>query len=255
MRNLLVNGRRLEYELNDPVVSGAPLVVFLHEGLGCLEAWRDFPARVAAATGCSTLVYSRWGYGRSEARPGAWPVSFMHEEAASSLPDLLGHLGIDHAILFGHSDGASIALLFASQFPDAAQAVVSVAAHVMVERETVESISAARTRYAEGPLREGLARYHGPNTDTMVEGWSGVWLDPAFRDWDIRPSLGRVRCPVLAIQGSADQYGTPAQLGAIREGVIGPTVTSLLDGCGHAPHRDAPEAVISAVSTLVARLE
>ncbi|MEW5984171.1 MAG: alpha/beta hydrolase [Acidobacteriota bacterium] len=255
MRDLLVNRRRLEYELHDPVVAGAPLVVFLHEGLGCLEAWRDFPARVAAATGCGTLVYSRWGHGGSEARPGAWPVSFMHDEAQSSLPDLLGHLGIERPVLFGHSDGASIALLHAAQYPDAVRAVISVAAHVMVEAETVESIRAARARFEEGSLRQGLERYHGPNTATMFDGWSGVWLHPAFRGWDIRPELGRVRCPVLAIQGSADHYGTPVQLDAIRDGVAGPVVTSLLRGCGHSPHRDAPDAVIKAVSTLVARLE
>lgn len=254
MRNILVNGRRLDYELHEPVVAGAPLVVFLHEGLGCLESWRDVPARVAAATGCATLVYSRWGYGRSEARPGAWPATYLHDEALSSLPDLLGRLGIEHPLLLGHSDGASIALLYAAQYPDAVQAVVSIAAHVMVEQETVDGLLGVRERFSQGTLRDRLVSYHGANTDTMFDGWSGVWLEPEFRAWDIRPGLERIRCPVLAIQGSADQFGTPAQLQAIRDRVPGPVVTSLLTGCGHSPHRDAPEAVISAVSTFVARL-
>lgn len=254
MRNILVNGRRLEYELNEPVVRGAPLVVFLHEGLGCVDGWRDFPARVAAATGSGTLIYSRWGYGRSEARPGPWPVSFMHDEASASLPDLLGRLGVEHAVFIGHSDGGSIALLFAAQFPDIAQAIVTMAAHVVVEPETVRGIEDARARFAQGPLRAGLERYHGSNTTSMFEGWSGVWLDPAFRHWDIRGELRQIRCPLLAIQGTADQYGTPAQLDAIREHAGGPAAVSLLSGCGHLPHRDDPEAVITAVSTLVARL-
>jgi len=255
MPPLSVLGHMLDVELVAPAEAGLPTVVFLHEGLGSRGLWRDFPARFRDRTGLGTLVYSRWGYGESDARAGAWPVSFMHDEAIAVLPALLRETGV-HAppILFGHSDGGSIALIFASHYPAEVRAVITEAAHVIVEDRTVNSITEAAQRFASGDLRPRLARYHATNTDTLFAGWSGVWLRPEFRQWDLRPLLPGVRCPVLAIQGYEDEYGTMAQLDAIAGACRGPTTLLRLDHCAHAPHAHRPDAVLDAAAGFLRRI-
>ena len=244
-----VAGRRLEVAAVDAPRPGAPWVVFLHEGLGSAAQWRDYPARIAAATGCGTLVYSRRGYGRSEPRPRPWPDDFMAPEAIETLPALLAHFGIQRPVLFGHSDGGTVALAFAAAFPGACAGIVSIAAHVMSEEATGSGIRAARQRFLDGPLREVLRRQHGDHTDDTALGWSEAWLRVGA--WDMRPSLPAVTCPVLVIQGRDDEFGTLAQVDAIAKGVGGPVETLVLDRCGHAPHREKRKEVLAAVTRFI----
>jgi pimeloyl-ACP methyl ester carboxylesterase len=235
----------------------APLVVFLHEGLGSVAMWRDFPARVCAALGWRGLVYSRPGYGRSTPRASheVWQPDFMHRQAREVLPALLEALRIDAARtpvwLFGHSDGASIALLAAAHGALSPAGLVVMAPHVLVEEISVRSIAQARVAYLEGDLRARLARYHD-DVDSAFWGWNDVWLSPAFRRWSIEDEIGTIRCPLLAIQGLDDEYGTLEQVRGIARRV---PQTQLLElpACGHSPHRDQPEAVIDAVCNFVRR--
>jgi pimeloyl-ACP methyl ester carboxylesterase len=230
----------------------APTLVFLHEGLGSASLWRDFPAALAAATGCGALVYSRLGYGGSDPLDRAFDASFMHREALDVLPRLLEACGVADPVLVGHSDGASIALIYAAAGL-AARALALEAPHVFVEPLTVESIAATRERYAATDLAERMRRHHGEKTDATFRAWTDVWLSDEFRGWDIRPSLGRVACPVLVVQGEDDEYGTLEQLGAIAS--LAPDVeTVVLERCGHAPHRDRPEATLEAMRRFVARV-
>ncbi|MEO8345841.1 MAG: alpha/beta hydrolase [Betaproteobacteria bacterium] len=244
--------QRLEYAWLDEARADAPLMVFLHEGLGSVAMWKEYPAALCVAAGMRGLVYSRHGYGRSSARPPEqrWPVDFMQNEACKVLPALFERLGIDDPPwLFGHSDGGSIALLYASNFPARVAGVVAVAAHVFVEDLSVASIERARTSYATTDLKQRLARYHD-DPDSAFLGWNGIWLDPAFRDWNIEACLQRISCPVLAVQGEDDVYGTMAQLDAIERQVQ--HVKSLkIPGCGHSPHRERPAALTDAVVAFV----
>ena len=210
--------------------------------------WKAFPATMCAAAGARGLVFSRSGYGNSTPRPTTekWPVDFMHVQAERVLPALFAKVGLDRpAWLYGHSDGGSIALLYAAAFPERVAGVVAVAAHVFVEDVSVASIEAARAAYVATDLRQRLARYHA-NPDSAFHGWNDIWLDPAFRAWNIEDCLARIRCPVLAVQGEDDEYGTMAQMDAIGRRV--PQARLLrLPACGHSPHRDQPERVIAAV--------
>lgn len=233
-------GVRTEVRRLGPPPDRAATIVFLHEGLGSAALWRDYPDRVAGAIGAGGLVYSRRGYGASAPADLPRPVDFMQREAWHALPRLLDAAGIEVPILYGHSDGASIALLFAARFPDRVRALVLEAPHVFVEDVTVESIARLERDYAETGLRERLGRWHD-SPDHTVLGWTRAWLDPAFRDWDIRGELAAVRAPLLVLQGAEDEYGTWAQVEAVEEGVSGPAQAVRLAGCGHAPHRDRPE--------------
>jgi pimeloyl-ACP methyl ester carboxylesterase len=218
-------------------IDGAPpTLVFLHEGLGSVSAWRDFPARVAAATGRAALVFSRAGYGRSPRKPGPWPVEFMHDEAAALAFD-------PDSILVGHSDGASIALLYAAEH--AVRALVLEAPHVFVEDKTVASIA----RLGDD-VRARLLRHHDHANETFGA-WRDVWLRPEFRRWNIEACLPRVHAPTLVIQGEDDEYGTVAQVDAIRRQLGAPCETLLLPECGHAPHRDQPERTLAAMSAFI----
>lgn len=219
-------------------IDGAsPTLVFLHEGLGSVSAWRDFPARLAAATGRAALVFSRAGYGRSPRKPGPWPVEFMHDEAES--------LALDpDSILIGHSDGASIALLYAAAHP--VRALVLEAPHVFVEDKTVASIA-----LLGDDVRARLARHHD-HADETFAAWRDVWLRPAFRRWNIEPCLPHVHAPTLVIQGEDDEYGTVAQVDAIRRQLGAPCQTLLLPDCGHAPHRDQPDRTLAATTAFIA---
>lgn len=240
----------LEYAWVGSPGSPHPTVVFLHEGLGSIALWKDFPEQFCRAHGMRGLVFSRYGYGRSTPRPHdeRWPVDFMERQAREVLPALLRQLGVERPWLFGHSDGASIALLAAAHAEDpagfAVSGVVVLAPHIMVEEAGLVSIRQARFAYLAGPLRERLARYH-EDVDSAFWGWNDVWLDPAFRTWDIGAEVARIRAPLLAIQGEDDEYGTLAQIDGIRR--LAPHSASLvLPHCGHSPHRDRPDQVIEA---------
>jgi pimeloyl-ACP methyl ester carboxylesterase len=228
----------------------APRLVFLHEGLGCVGMWRDFPDRLAAATGLGGLVYSRRGHGASEPAPLPRPVRFMHDEAYEVLPALLAAERIEAPILVGHSDGGSIALLHAARFP--VRAVVALAPHVFVEDVSVASIARAAVAYRSGDLRARLERWHGANVDCAFWGWNQVWLDPAFRGWNIEAEVAEIAAPLLVIQGSADEYGTMAQVEAIRRRARGRVETLVLEGCGHNPARERPEETLAAIAAFVA---
>lgn len=250
---------RIEYAWIEPaavkdrhgLTPASPLIVFLHEGLGSLALWKDFPARVCEAAGLRGLVYSRPAYGRSTPRAADehWGPDFMHRQAIEVLPALLeqltGPAPTPPVWLFGHSDGASIALIYAARFPERVAGVVSMAAHVFVEDLSLRSIDTARRAYQEQDLRTRLARWHD-DVDSAFWGWCNAWLSPAFSDWNLRAELRDIRCPVLAIQGEDDEYGTMAQISAI-EASVADTERLALARCGHSPHRDQPQAVIDAV--------
>ena len=228
------------------------VIVFLHEGLGSLAMWRDYPQALCAAAGARGLVYSRYGYGRSTPRPATekWPVEFMHAQAEDVLPALIARLGItDPPWLFGHSDGGSIALLYAAAHPGNVAGLVVVAPHVFVEDVSVASIEQARVAYAATDLKNRLAHYHD-DPDSAFLGWNDIWLDPAFRAWNIEACLPRIRCPLLAVQGEDDEYGTMAQIDAIARRV--PQARLLkLPACGHSPHRDQPALLTEAVKAFL----
>lgn len=247
--------KRLEYRWIGPGPSGAPTLVLLHEGLGSVSHWRDFPDRLAEATGCGVLVYSRAGYGASDPADLPLPVSYMHREATEALPAVLRALEVRDAVLVGHSDGASIALIHAAQCSESpVRALVLEAPHVFVEEISVRSIAEAAEAFRRTDLRARLERHHGRNVDGAFWGWNRVWLDPDFRHWNIEALLPRVRCPVLVVQGREDPYGTLAQVEAIRRQAGGPVETLVLDGCGHAPHRDHPERVLAAMTEFVIKI-
>lgn len=248
-------GKRLESRWVGPGPSEAPTLVFLHEGLGSVSLWRDFPDRLAAATGCGALVYSRAGYGASDPMELPRPVGYMHHEAISVLPEVLARAEIVNAILVGHSDGGSIALIHAAAYPESpVRALVLEAPHVFVEEISVRSIAEAAEAFRTTDLPGRLARHHGDNLEVAFWGWNRVWLDPEFRRWNVEESLPRVRVPALVIQGREDPYGTLAQVESIRRRSGGPVETLVLDECGHSPHRDHPEAVLEAMAGFVRRV-
>jgi pimeloyl-ACP methyl ester carboxylesterase len=224
--------------------------VLLHEGLGSVGLWRDFPLRLSEATGRRVVAFSRFGHGRSEPPPRLRTPAFFHEEALEVLPDVLAQLGAREPILVGHSDGASIALIHAGHHP--VTGIALLAPHVFVEDVTVAEIRIARERYAEGGLRERMARHHD-DVDAAFRGWCDVWLDPAFRDWSLEADAEHVTCPALLIQGVDDPYGTLEQLDRIQARVRGP-VTRLEVAGGHSPHFDAAESVLAAVAAFSGRL-
>jgi pimeloyl-ACP methyl ester carboxylesterase len=244
MPHLVAAGRSVHYEWIEGA-PGGPALVFLHEGLGSTRQWRDFPQRVAQATGLRALVYDRYGYGQSDvlAEPRR-TVRFMHDEALAALPDLLSALKVEKPVLVGHSDGASIALIHAGA-GHAVRGVVAMAPHVFIEPVCLSSIRKATETFEKTDLPQRLGRYHRDVRKTFY-GWADVWLDPGFEGWDIRTDyLPQVSCPVLAIQGYDDEYGTMAQLDEIARRVKGPCELLKLDDCGHAPFRDQPDAVLS----------
>jgi pimeloyl-ACP methyl ester carboxylesterase len=248
-----VDGKRLEVATFEPAT--APLeqpIVVLHEGLGSVAMWKTFPQLLAERTARRVVAYSRYGYGDSDELGEPREPGYMHHEARVVLPELLSALEISAPILFGHSDGASIALLYAGMFPSAATALVLEAPHVFVEDHSIAGISAAARAFRETGLAGKLARYHRDVQKTFA-GWNDVWLDPRFRAWNIEEFLPRIRCPVLALQGLEDDYGTAAQLYAIAAAVPQATV-AFFEDCGHAPHRDRPEQTLDATALFLARL-
>ncbi|MFA6313542.1 MAG: alpha/beta hydrolase [Sterolibacterium sp.] len=249
---LFVNagGHRLECVLHPAHQLNRPTLVFLHEGLGSVAMWRDFPARVAQATGCRSLVYSRYGYGQSDVLAAPFGTDYMHREAQAVLPELLAALDIRQPVLVGHSDGASIALIHAGSGDSLARlaGLVVMAPHCFVEDISIASIAAARTAALDTELLQKLSRYHRDAAKTFW-GWNDIWLHADFRAWNIESCLPSIRCPILAIQGEDDEYGSLAQIDAIAaQAINSPDVTLLkLADCRHSAHKDQPEAVIRAM--------
>ncbi len=247
-----IEGLRFEYLRIAATGSGGPDIVMLHEGLGCVAQWRDFPAQLAQASGCRVIAYSRLGHGRSSPPPAGRGADYHFEEARRWLPRLLEHWGIHRPLLFGHSDGATMALVFAALHPAEVAAVVAIAPHVKVEGITLDGLARARTAYETSGLRAKLAAYHD-DVDSVFWSWNRTWLDPAFRDWNIEALLPAIRAPVLAIQGELDEYATLDQINSIGRAVQDAELVALAD-CRHAPHREQPLRVLQATTRLLARL-
>jgi pimeloyl-ACP methyl ester carboxylesterase len=232
----------------------APTLVFLHEGLGTIAVWGDVPDALCHATACPGVIYERPGYGASDPRPLPWPNHVFEQEAKIVLPALLDALRVNRPVLIGHSDGGTIALLHAAALPERVCAVVTLAAHVILDQLTFAGVSALERSWQEGDLRSELERLHGHRADTLFRGWSGLWLDPAMRSWSIIDRLSRITCPVLAIQGANDEYGLPAQLDAIVAGVAGPAERALIPNCAHDPHHQARAVVLERIARFVRSL-
>jgi pimeloyl-ACP methyl ester carboxylesterase len=228
--------------------TNAPTLVLLHEGLGSVGLWRDFPQALATATGARTIAFSRYGHGRSDPPPTPRTSRFMHEEAREVLPALLAAVDAADPVLVGHSDGASIALLYAAEHP--VRAVVAIAPHVFVEKKGLEEIRRLRETYEHTNLRDRMGRHHR-DPDAAFYGWNDVWLDPEFRAWDITDAVAQIDCPLLLIQGERDEYGTMAQLDAIERRALRPVERVHLD-CHHAPHLECPVQTLEAAAGFVA---
>jgi pimeloyl-ACP methyl ester carboxylesterase len=224
-----------------PGSAASPPIVLLHEGLGSVGLWRDLPQQLHARTGCTIFAYSRYGNGFSATLEAPRRPQYMHDEAARALPELLDRMAFDRVTLVGHSDGASIAAIYAGIEPSRVAALVLAAPHVFVEDLSVQSIAAIRQSYTATPLRERLAKYHA-DVDRTFYGWNDIWLDPAFRDWNIEAYLPAITAPVLLLQGRDDEYGTLAQLDAVERGCPAGVERVVLEGCGHNPFRDRPAA-------------
>ena len=236
----------------DPVL---PHLVFLHEGLGCTAMWGDFPRRLCQSTACPGLVYDRLGYGNSSVKPRPWRADYMHTAASGELPQVLDRLLPRQAlfILFGHSDGGSIALIHGATRPRRLRGILTEAAHVFVEDLTLEGIRDAVAAYETGKLAS-LARYHGAKTDDVFRGWSETWLDPRFASWNIEAMLPSITVPLLVVQGEDDKYGTANQVRSIARHCTGPAIEAMLPGCGHTPHKECADAVLSAATDFIRSL-
>lgn len=260
MQFVSAGGHRLEYQthrpsgLADADAASRPTLVFLHEGLGSVALWKQFPQQVAEAAGCPAIVYSRYGYGKSDRLLSPRTVDYMHREALDVLPEVLARLGIDTPVLIGHSDGASIALIHAGAGGWPVRGLVAMAPHVFVEEITVKSIAEAKTTFETTDLPDRLGRYHDDVVSTF-RGWNDIWLHPDFRRWNVEDYLPGVKCPVLIIQGEEDQYGTVAQVEAIARQVSGPVETVMLPDCAHSPHQSVQkDATIAAIAQFVGKL-
>ena len=246
-----------DYSLHYHLIAGPPArpyLVFLHEGLGSVSQWRDFPQRLCNATDCPGLVYDRLGHGRSSPLRHPRTIHFMHEYALCELPRLLAALLPERPyLLVGHSDGGSIALIHGAARPPGLIGIITEAAHVVVDDLTLAGITAAEQAFAAGRLN-GLTRYHGNKTESMFTAWSRAWLDPAFRFWSIEYLLPAIQVPLLVLQGRDDQYGTPAQVERIVSGAGGAATPVLLEGCGHSPHLELPELTLDHMAAFVTRI-
>ena len=251
---LTLDAQRLEYRMTGPRPDQAPTLVLLHEGLGCVGLWGDFPQQLQAATGCGVFVYSRAGYGKSSPVALPRPLTYMHSEARESLPRLLNTIGFQRGLLIGHSDGASIAAIYAGSHQDHRVCGLSlIAPHFFTEDSGIASIVEAKKAYETGDLRARLARWHA-NVDNAFKGWNGAWLDPEFRKWDITEFLAYIRVPVLIVQGEDDQYGTVKQIEIAKQECYCPVEVALLPGARHSPQREASEPTLKAVTEFIERV-
>jgi len=249
---LLIDGVSLETRWARPASAGAPIIVMLHEELGCVETWGRFGETLAEATGCGVFQYSRAGYGGSDPVTLPRPLSYLHEEARQVLPKVLDAIGFKHGILLGHGDGASIATIYTGGVEDhRIQGLALIAPHFFVEETGLASIAKAQAAYRDGDLRQRLAKYHGANVDGAFRGWNDAWLDPGFRTWNIQESIAYIRIPILIVQGTADQYGTVAQIRAAEQEAYCPVDVAMIEGAGHAPHLERPEPTLAAVAGFV----
>ena len=243
----------VETAFQAPEICGRPVVVFLHEGLGSLSIWRDFPSRLAKMTGCGALIYSRYGYGRSTVCEDGFQSDYMHREALETLPALLDHFEIETPVLYGHSDGASISLIHAGGSGRVVRGLIVEAPHVFVEPASLIGLDMALDAFQNQGLRESLARHH-ENADLTFSNWHAVWGSQAFRDWNLEGFLPAIQAPVLLIQGAEDAYGSLDQLDAIQRGVSGHWEQEVLSPCGHSPHREMTDRVLDRVSGFVGAL-
>ena len=251
---LTVDGAKLEIK-RFPGQAGRPTLVFLHEGLGCIDMWQDFPACLSHISGCPALVYSRRGYGRSAPCDLPRPLTYMHDEGLEVLPELLKSAHIGGHVLIGHSDGGSISLINAGGTPaPGLNAVVIMAAHVFCETLSVTSIAEAKTEYEEADLRARLARYHRDNVDGAFWGWNKAWLHPDFMQWNIEEYLPKITVPLLVMQGYDDPYGTIAQVEAIEKQSSGPVQVCMLANCGHSPYKKQARKSLDVISEFISRL-
>jgi pimeloyl-ACP methyl ester carboxylesterase len=251
---MIIDRRFLETAWWGPGPDQAPTLVLLHEGLGCVALWRDFPEALVAATGCGVFAWSRFGYGGSDPVTLPRPMSYMHDEALTVLPRVLDAAGVRRAVVIGHSDGGSIAAIHAGAVRDPRVCgLVLIAAHFFVEELNIASIAAIRATYEEGDLRARLARYHR-DVDVAFRGWNDAWLDPRFRAFDITEHVARIPVPVLALQGAEDPYGTAEQLRVLERVALCPVETRLIAGARHAPHLEAKDATLAAIVPFVRRV-
>jgi len=251
---LAIGASRLEYRMIGPAPEDAPTIVMLHEGLGSAGLWGDFPEKLQAATSTGVFAYSRAGYGASTKAQLPRPLDYMHVEALEVLPELLDRIGFRRGLLLGHSDGASIAAIYAGGVADhRVRGIALIAPHFVVEDVSVISIAEIKTAYETTGLRAKLARWHG-DVDNAFYGWNDAWLDPRFRSWDISEYLAYIRVPVAILQGADDQYGTIRQIEIAREECYCPVDVTIIPGAGHSPHREAPEASLDAISEFAHRI-
>lgn len=254
MSGFVVWSERSIYHKRIDGEAGRTCLVFLHEGLGCAAAWKDFPERLCRRTGCPGLLFDRLGHGRSDPLTAPWEIDYMHQYAREELVAVLRALIPNQPhIIVGHSDGGSIALIYAALQPDHLIASITEAAHVFVEPESLAGIEAAAAAYRSGRLA-GLTKYHGEKTGVLFNAWADTWRSPEFLSWNITDLLPAIETPLLVIQGKQDTYGTEAQVDAIVSGVSGPAAPLLLDACGHTPHRERSEAVLNAMAAFIETL-
>ena len=252
---LNIDGARLEAICFGPPPGEANTIVLLHEGLGCLALWRDFPQRLAERTGFGVFVYSRAGYGNSDAAPLPRPLDYMSSEALDVLPRVLDIVGVERCILLGHSHSATIAAIYGGSAEDfRVRGLILMAPHFFTEEQGLTAIADAKSAYENGGLRDKLAKYHD-NPDVAFCGWNNAWLDPDFRSWNVAEVIDYLRIPVLAIQGANDDYGTLAQIEEIKNRIYSPLDVEVLQDCGHAPHLEQPERTLAVVQEFTIRLD
>ena len=245
---LRIGTAELEYRMIGPQPDDAPTIVMLHEGLGSAALWGDFPEKLQAATGAGVFAYSRSGYGASTPAKLPRPIDYMHIEAREVLPKVLDEIGFRRGLLLGHSDGASIAAIYAGSHQDRrVEGLALIAPHFIVEDISVASIAEIKTAYETTNLKEKLARWH-KDVDNAFYGWNGAWLDPAFRNWDISEYLAYIRVPVAILQGVDDVYGTHRQIEIAQEECYSPVDVTVIPGAGHQPHREAPGPTLDAIT-------
>jgi pimeloyl-ACP methyl ester carboxylesterase len=248
---LKLGSKKIEIQWHNGELTNRPALVFMHEGLGCVGMWKDFPKRISDSTGCPCFVFSRFGYGYSDPCSYPWKINFMHSQALTVLPQILKQAGIEKYILIGHSDGGSIGIIFAgSPNTKGLSGLITLAAHVFCEQCTVESIQQARINYEQQDLKEALKKYHCKNTDNAFRGWNDVWLNPNFINWNIEKYLKKIKVPMLAIQGKEDKYGTDKQIDSIKSKVNN-VESFLLDDCRHSPHIDRSETVLKIMTKFI----
>jgi len=252
---LAVDGVALEYACHGPAPDQAATIVLLHEGLGCVALWRDFPARLAAYTGMGVFVYARQGHGQSDTIDLPRPLDFMTREAVDVLPKLLTKIGFQHGVLMGHSDGATIAAIYVGSVQDhRVRGLILLAPHFFTEPEGLREIAKSRGAYESGDLKTRLGKYHR-DPDGAFYGWNDVWLDPGFEGWDVADVIDYFRVPVLAIQGRQDQYGSLAQIEEIVDRAYAPVERVVIEDCQHVPHLEHPEKVLDQVRNFITRLQ